>query len=76
VSDLGSQDMFIGHEWLKLHNPSIDWKKAEIRFDGCPPNADIPPILRDLESDIDDTEDYVKPLEKAPTLRVRYEAYI
>jgi len=24
VSDLGTQDMFIGHKWLKLHNPSID----------------------------------------------------
>ena len=30
VSDLGTQDMFIGHEWLKMHNPSIDWRKAEI----------------------------------------------
>ena len=30
VSDLGTQDMFIGREWLQLHNPSIDWRKAEI----------------------------------------------
>ena len=30
ISDLGAQDMFIGHEWLKLNNPSIDWRRAEI----------------------------------------------
>ena len=33
VADLGTHDLFIGHEWLKLHNPNIDWKTSEIRFD-------------------------------------------
>ena len=36
VADLGTHDLFIGHKWLKLHNPNIDWKTSEIRFDRCP----------------------------------------
>ncbi|KAJ7690420.1 hypothetical protein B0H17DRAFT_1290066, partial [Mycena rosella] len=23
-------------EWLKLHNPSIDWAKSTLKFDRCP----------------------------------------
>ena len=33
VADFGTHNLFIGHEWLKLHNPNIDWKTSEIRFD-------------------------------------------
>ena len=33
VADLGMHDLFIGHKWLKLHNPNINWKTSEIRFD-------------------------------------------
>lgn len=36
VTNLGKSDLFIGHEWLKLHNPSIDWKESSIVFDRCP----------------------------------------
>ena len=28
VSNLGKTDVFIGHEWLKKHNPYIDWTKS------------------------------------------------
>ena len=24
VTDLGDTDLFLGHDWLKIHNPSID----------------------------------------------------
>jgi hypothetical protein len=30
VTNLGKGDVFIGHEWLKYHNPSIDWRKGEL----------------------------------------------
>ena len=36
VANLGMHNLFIGHEWLKLHNPNIDWKTLEVRFDRCP----------------------------------------
>ena len=36
VTDLGKTNVFIGYEWLKLHNPSIDWQEQSITFDRCP----------------------------------------
>lgn len=36
VSDLGNSDIFLGHEWLKRHNPNIDWKKSTLLFNRCP----------------------------------------
>src|SRR5204863_2642662 len=29
--------IFLGHDWLKLHNPSIDWREGIITMDRCPP---------------------------------------
>jgi hypothetical protein len=28
--------IFLGHAWLKKHNPEIDWKCNKIRFSRCP----------------------------------------
>lgn len=36
VTNLGKSDMFLGHEWLQLHNPSIDWRRGTLEFDRCP----------------------------------------
>lgn len=36
VVDLGKSELFIGHDWLKFHNPSIDWQKSTVAFDRCP----------------------------------------
>lgn len=33
VVDLGKSDLFIGHDWLKFHNPNIDWLESKIIFD-------------------------------------------
>lgn len=40
VVDLGKSDLFIGHDWLKFHNPNIDWQKSTIVFDRCPSVSD------------------------------------
>jgi Retroviral aspartyl protease len=32
VLDLMKMDIFLGYDWLKLHNPEIDWTKNEIGF--------------------------------------------
>ena len=24
--------LFLGHDWLKIHNPAIDWKKGAIQL--------------------------------------------
>ena len=36
VAKLGSAPLFIGHEWLRFHNPSIDWGTSTVVFDRCP----------------------------------------
>lgn len=36
VTDLGKSDIFLGHEWIEHHNPSIDWQKKLIEFSRCP----------------------------------------
>ncbi|KIK92920.1 hypothetical protein PAXRUDRAFT_146241, partial [Paxillus rubicundulus Ve08.2h10] len=36
VTDLGKGKLFLGHEWLKNHNPSINWQMGSAKFDQCP----------------------------------------
>ena len=36
VSNLGTSNVFLGHDWLKHHNPEIDWKGKTIQFNRCP----------------------------------------
>ena len=35
VTELGDTDLFLGHDWLKIHNLSIDWVNAILFFDYC-----------------------------------------
>ncbi|RPD52150.1 hypothetical protein L227DRAFT_463647, partial [Lentinus tigrinus ALCF2SS1-6] len=28
--------LFLGHEWIEHHNPSIDWQKKTVEFNRCP----------------------------------------
>ena len=39
ISDLGNTDIYIGHEWLKKHNPEIDWEKSRIFMTRCKPSC-------------------------------------
>ena len=32
ISDLGKTNVFLGYDWLKIHNPEIDWINNEIHF--------------------------------------------
>src|SRR5277367_3764455 len=43
VSDLGDTDCFIGHEWLKQHNPDIDWQRSKLTFSRCPESCGYTP---------------------------------
>ena len=36
VVKLGNADIFLGHDWLSHHNPSIDWFQGTLCFDRCP----------------------------------------
>ncbi|SJL08318.1 uncharacterized protein ARMOST_11681 [Armillaria ostoyae] len=35
ITDLGSQDLYLGHDWLKRHNPVINWDMGTIIFGRC-----------------------------------------
>ena len=36
VSTLDKNDVFLGHDWLQLHNPEIDWNQKTLTFTRCP----------------------------------------
>jgi len=35
VSGLGKQSLILGYDWLKDHNPRIDWEKGEVEMTRC-----------------------------------------
>ncbi|SJL16559.1 uncharacterized protein ARMOST_20085 [Armillaria ostoyae] len=35
VTDLGSRDLYLGHDWLKHHNPIINWETGTVIFGRC-----------------------------------------
>ena len=36
VSGLGKQSLILGYDWLKDHNPKIDWEKGKVEMTYCP----------------------------------------
>jgi hypothetical protein len=42
VTNLGKGEIFLGHDWLKINNPSIDWRKGLVEFDRCPSDCQPP----------------------------------
>jgi len=36
ISRLGKQSLILGYDWLKDHNPKIDWEKEEVKMTHCP----------------------------------------
>jgi len=36
VSGLGKQSLILGYNWLKDHNPKVDWEKGEVKITHCP----------------------------------------
>ena len=51
VTDLGEQDVFIGYEWLKKHNPDVDWQKETLYFSRCPDDCGYITTLDELDGD-------------------------
>ena len=36
ISGLRKQNLILGYDWLKNHNPKIDWEKGEVEMTRCP----------------------------------------
>ena len=54
VTKLRGYDIFIGHDWLKKHNPSIDWAEGTLMFDRCPSSCNA--RIFDLVDEPEDEE--------------------
>jgi len=39
ITNTGRHKILLGTDWLKAHNPSIDWSTNRLRFDRCPPQC-------------------------------------
>src|ERR1700720_1906968 len=43
-----SHMVILGHDWLKRHNPEVDWVKAEVKLMHCPascsPSLQVPAL--------------------------------
>jgi len=37
ITNIGQNEILLGTDWLRAHNPSIDWGAKTIKFDRCPP---------------------------------------
>jgi len=35
ISGLGKQNLILGYDWLKDHNPKINWEKREVEMTRC-----------------------------------------
>ena len=36
TTSLGQERIFIGHDWLRKHNPEIDWETGKVTISRCP----------------------------------------
>jgi len=39
ITNTGQHEILLGTDWLKAHNPSIDWSTNRLHFDWCPPQC-------------------------------------
>ena len=57
VTNLGKGEIFLGHDWLKIHNPSIDWRDGTVEFNRCPFSCLSHVNSRYTDFDFEDDED-------------------
>jgi hypothetical protein len=41
VTNVGSHDLILGTDWLKAHNPELDWTSSRLSFTRCPPSCTL-----------------------------------
>ena len=53
ITNLGNTDLFIGYEWLRFHNPNIDWERGNLTLNQCPEVCGyIHPTPQDQQLDV------------------------
>ena len=82
VTSLGNSEIFLGHDWLKKHNPSVDWKDGSLQFDRCPtacnmsrPTSESPKETKTQEVHLEDG-DRILMIDPNPALNIRAKSNI
>ena len=44
VTDIGPEDVILGLDWLREHNPEIDWEQGSFKLSRCPDTCRTEPI--------------------------------
>jgi hypothetical protein len=50
IANIGSEDAILGIDWLRRHNPSVDWSTDSISFPLCPSCLAQKPMLGKVET--------------------------
>jgi hypothetical protein len=82
VTNLGTSEIFLGHDWLKKHNPSINWRDRPLQFDCCPtacnmsrPTSEPPKGTKIWEVHLED-EDHLLMIDLNPALNIQAKSNI
>ena len=54
VTNLGTTDVFLGLDWLRFHNPTVDWSTSTVKLDRCP---SLCTMMQEHVHDEDDEEE-------------------
>ena len=71
VVKLGNANIFLGHDWLSLHNPTIDWTEGTLLFYRCPGQCDF----REEDLEKAETKDQVQEWLSSMNLALPYAAH-
>ena len=52
VANIGDDEVIVGIDWLRHHNPQIDWTLDEVSFTRCPPKCDNEKRRKQRESKV------------------------
>ncbi|PFH46443.1 hypothetical protein AMATHDRAFT_154988 [Amanita thiersii Skay4041] len=53
IANISKNEIFLGHDWLKYHNPKIDWKQSTLEFSRCPGACHRGSMVNSPEEEID-----------------------
>jgi hypothetical protein len=53
VVNLGNGGIFLGYDWLRGHNPEIDWSKDRIEFSRCPAECSSSIWIKEADNKVD-----------------------
>ncbi|OSX55685.1 hypothetical protein POSPLADRAFT_1093241, partial [Postia placenta MAD-698-R-SB12] len=52
ITDIGPEDVIVGLDWLREHNPEINWEEGSLKLSRCPEIK----VLPDYEPEEDPAE--------------------